>query len=345
MPFNEPMMGLMGLSAFGGQQESPEESDLWDQLAAFEFSKLSKKDKKEALSMALIASGGAMLSGKNFMQGMGAAGQAFAGTYSDQLKGLRGEKRDEDLIRYKSMLAEAQRADEESRFQRKQEEIERANLATEELSGERVDLAGEANEISQGRLDAQLAADKITREQIERQNQQQDEARQLIEAITQGMGPDGGGLPLTPQELAQAGFDLQDDTTQGIKQYAGVYQRYNPTTGEMELIPTSDEASALIDERLSMTEAGRESNLITKKIKENNAVIEDLNSRAFEDGQPALRGNDRAAAIRRMEELRKENDQLRQTLMTLGMGERDGLTEAERAFLTANGINPDELEE
>jgi hypothetical protein len=89
MPFNEPMMDLMGLSAFGGQQQAaPAEGDLWDQLAAFEFSKLSKKEKKEALSMALIASGGAMMSAPNFMQGMGAAGQAFAGTYGDQLKGL-----------------------------------------------------------------------------------------------------------------------------------------------------------------------------------------------------------------------------------------------------------------
>jgi hypothetical protein len=289
--------------------QQQEENDLWDQLAAFEFSKLSKEDKKQALNLALMASGGAMLSAPTFMQGLGAAGQTFAGAYDKQLSGLRAEKRDEDALRYKSMVIRQQQAD------------------------------------------AAAEADAFSRAEVNRQRQIEEEGRRLVQQMTKGMGPDvdgdgeGDGLLMTPQELAQAGIDLQPDSTQGISWYAGVPMRLNPETGVIEKAPITDEASAAIDERLAMTEAGRESNLVSKKIKENNAVIADLNSRAFEGGQPPLRGADRAAAINRMEELRKENEQLRQTLMTLGMGQQDGLTEAERAFLIANGINPDELEE
>jgi hypothetical protein len=331
--------------------QQQEENDLWDQLAAFEFSKLSKEDKKQALNLALMASGGAMLSAPTFMQGLGAAGQTFAGAYDKQLSGLRAEKRDEDELRYKSMLSEAQRADEVSRFERQQAERERANKASEESVAERTGIMEEANVIRQKQADAAAEADRFSREEVERQRQIEEEGRRLVQEMTKGMGPDidgdgvGDGLLMTPQELAQSGIDLQPDSTQGISWYAGVPMRLNPETGMIEKAPITDEASAAIDERLAMTEAGRESNLVSKKIKENNAVIADLNSRAFEDGQPPLRGADRAAAINRMEELRKENEQLRQTLMTLGMGQQDGLTEAERAFLIANGINPDELEE
>jgi hypothetical protein len=285
-------------------------------LAAFEFSKLSKKEKKEALSMALIASGGAMMSAPNFMQGMGAAGQAFAGTYGDQLKGLRGERRDEDLMRYKSMLAMAQKEDADRRWQAEFGEQKRHAGETEAQAAERIVNQQEQIDISRNRADLEEDVFAYNQLQQQREDAEKQAERDIIFELT--------GHRLSPSGAASMGLGKKND----IKWVSGV-----PTRLDEEGIPTEVPISGTLEEkigeRLSMSAENQLRNSVKDQRRANNEDIKAIReSRSFRWGQPGEPEYDRLAA--ELKELEAMN-----ALLSAMLGEMTGVQGAEDPLAAA----------
>ena len=219
-------MGLTGMSS-GMPPQQPEE-DLWAKLAEFKFSELSKEDKSRALSLALMASGGAMLSAPSLMQGMGAASTAFANTYGAQTNTLQGDNRAEDQMRYRGLLAQAGKADYNARFRESMDERKRATGVSELASKEAGSRAEAAGVRAEEGLDLQkqsIAMQESARALAEqRHNDQQ-------EALIRILGPEAAGL--TPSGAASIGLGGGADKDVRFNSIIGGY-RYNPESDSLE---------------------------------------------------------------------------------------------------------------